>query len=239
MIVDFLAFVALIVVIIGTHEGGHFVAARLYGVPVRAFAVGLGPVVAQRTDSRGTAWQIRAIPLGGLVDIEPQILAEVPPLRRAVLYLAGPCVNLAVGASVLMCLALSHGHGVAFSAAATAELVGSMGGGLAETIASPSAADVGGPIAIAEMAGNAVRDSGVSVAVLVAIISVSVGFLNLLPVPVLDGGQTILCLVEWLRGRPPSPSTTKTLNLVGVVFIVSLIVFALGSDLFRIFSVGG
>ncbi|TFH06387.1 MAG: PDZ domain-containing protein [Spirochaetales bacterium] len=64
-----------------------------------------------------------------------------------------------------------------------------------------------------------------------ALLSTVLFFMNLLPIPVLDGGQIILALLEWIRRRPPRPRSIYRYQLVGSVVIVALLFFALFGDI--------
>ena len=58
---------AILAGLVVVHEAGHFFAATWQGIRVSSFSIGFGPVLFNRTDRRGTRWQIAAIPLGGYV----------------------------------------------------------------------------------------------------------------------------------------------------------------------------
>ena len=59
-----LAFVVALSVIVAIHEYGHYIVARWCGIHADVFSLGFGPVIYQRTDARGTVWQVAALPLG-------------------------------------------------------------------------------------------------------------------------------------------------------------------------------
>lgn len=63
-----------------------------------------------------------------------------------------------------------------------------------------------------------------------ALLSVVLFFMNLLPIPVLDGGQIVLALVEWIRGKSPRPRTIYRYQLAGTVIVFGLLFFALFGD---------
>ena len=62
-----LPFALLMGVLVGVHEGGHFAAARLLGIGVTDFAIGMGPTVFSRRDRSGCTWKLCALPIGGYV----------------------------------------------------------------------------------------------------------------------------------------------------------------------------
>lgn len=61
------AFVVVLSIIVAVHEYGHYIIGRWSGIHADVFSIGFGPVLAKRTDRRGTVWQIAAIPMGGYV----------------------------------------------------------------------------------------------------------------------------------------------------------------------------
>ena len=67
LLVTLAAFVAALSIIVAVHEYGHYIVARWSGIHSEVFSLGFGPVLLSRIDSRGTKWQIAAIPLGGYV----------------------------------------------------------------------------------------------------------------------------------------------------------------------------
>jgi regulator of sigma E protease len=79
---------------------------------------------------------------------------------------------------------------------------------------------VGGPVAIARVAGRAFRDGAVTFFTFLAAISVNLGVLNLLPLLVVDGGHIALLLLEWVRGRKLQPSLQVSIQVVGMVLIL-------------------
>ena len=93
--------------------------------------------------------------------------------------------------------------------------------------------NLGGPIAIAQLAGRT-ADMGLGYFLgFLALISVNLGVLNLLPVPVLDGGLLVYLGLEKLRGKPLSPKFLEITQMMGLVLIVSLMMFAFYNDLSR------
>jgi regulator of sigma E protease len=68
------------------------------------------------------------------------------------------------------------------------------------------------------------------------LISLSLGFLNLLPIPLLDGGQIVFQLVEWLKGSPLSERTQAFGQQVGIALLIVLMGVALYNDIARQFS---
>jgi len=97
-----------------------------------------------------------------------------------------------------------------------------------------SSDNIGGPIQIAAEVGRQAREGLASLAVLTAFISVNLAVLNLLPVPMLDGGHLLFFVIEGVLGRPLSVRKREMAQQVGFVLLMMLMVFALYNDLVRI-----
>ena len=112
--ITFLLLVGTILVLVGVHEGGHFLAAKLTGVYVKEFAIGFGPkLVSHRIGE--TLYSIRALPFGGYVRLagedreetdseipKGRLLYNRPPFVRILISLAGPSANLMMTLLVLV-----------------------------------------------------------------------------------------------------------------------------------------
>lgn len=94
---------------------------------------------------------------------------------------------------------------------------------------------LGGPIAIAQLAGKTAEMGIVAFLTFLALISVNLAVLNLLPIPVLDGGHLVYLGIEKLLGRPLSPVMLERTQIVGMALIIMLMVFAFYNDLSRLF----
>lgn len=92
--------------------------------------------------------------------------------------------------------------------------------------------NLGGAISIAQTSGQAASDGGDSFLWWIAVLSAAIGFLNLLPVPVLDGGHLAFYGYEALTGRPPSDRAMNALTTVGLALVLGLMIFGLSNDLF-------
>lgn len=97
-----------------------------------------------------------------------------------------------------------------------------------------SVKNVSGPIQIAQVAGDTAQIGLVSFLSFMAVVSVSLGVLNLLPIPLLDGGHLLMFAVEGVRGRPLSERSQIAAQYVGFAFIGMLMVLALFNDIMRL-----
>lgn len=93
--------------------------------------------------------------------------------------------------------------------------------------------EVGGPVLIAQLSGQAARLGIVTFMTFLAWISLNLAVLNLLPIPVLDGGHVMFLLAEAIRGRPVSLAVRMRLTQVGFVVLIGLMILALSNDVLR------
>lgn len=230
---SYLGVLILLSLLIVVHEAGHLLAARWAGIPVAEFSVGLGPKLWTRR-RRGVEYALRALPLGGFVvpALEEEELREVPLARRLVFYLGGPAANLAASLPLFgLWNALDHGptfHGLFVApfgqlAAACSQLLGS----LADLAARPES--LTGVVGIVVEGG---RMSAAGMALELALsLSVSLAVLNLLPIPVLDGGQIVMSCLE--EAFPRLVGLRVPLTMIGVILLMGLMVYANAQDVLR------
>ena len=95
---------------------------------------------------------------------------------------------------------------------------------------------IGGPIMIVKMAGQQAAAGGVNFLAFVALLSVNLGVLNLLPVPILDGGHLAFFVIELVIGRPVAKRTREIAQQVGLVLLISLMMLAFYNDIARMFT---
>lgn len=95
---------------------------------------------------------------------------------------------------------------------------------------------LGGPIMIAEMAGEQVEHGAVSLLSFIALVSVNLGILNLLPVPVLDGGHLVFFAIEAAKGSPVSLRSREIAQQIGIFLLMLLMVFVFYNDIMRIIT---
>ena len=101
--------------------------------------------------------------------------------------------------------------------------------------------NLGGPILIAQMAGQQAQEGFGSFLAFVAVLSINLGVLNLLPIPVLDGGHLLFFIVEGVIGRPVAVRYREVAQQVGIFLLLLLMVYAFYNDIARFFEkqVGG
>jgi len=104
--------------------------------------------------------------------------------------------------------------------------------GLVTGLLSPTKT-IGGPIEIIKQTAASANEGWMAVVGIMIFLNVTLGIMNLLPIPVLDGGHLTLFTIEQLRGKPLSMRVQAAVTNVGLVILLSLMVFAIGNDLAR------
>jgi regulator of sigma E protease len=99
-----------------------------------------------------------------------------------------------------------------------------------------SGKNLSGPVGIAKDAGTVAKRGLIATLSFMAIISISLGILNLFPLPILDGGQIVFVLIEKMMGRPLPEKIQIVFQQFGIGALLFLMVFALYNDLIRIFG---
>src|SRR5258705_851802 len=177
-----------LVAVLCVHELGHLLTARYYGIKVLDLSVGFGPELVSFVDRFGTAWKLRAFPIGGSCSLfmpeegNTTSIAKIyhQSLRqRVAIYAAGPIVNLVCGIAV-------YGFGLMLS---------------------DGSSIFGGEMVSPEAAG----------AQLIGAFSIGNGLFNLLPFLPMDGGRISLTAIEAHFGREGLPTYEKHFILLSTV----------------------
>jgi regulator of sigma E protease len=92
-----------------------------------------------------------------------------------------------------------------------------------------------GPVGIYNFVGQ-MEDEGISsILYLIAILSINIGFINLLPFPAFDGGRILFLLIEKIKGSPIDSKTENIIHTIGFVLIMILMIYITFNDIFKLF----
>jgi len=95
---------------------------------------------------------------------------------------------------------------------------------------------IGGPILIFQIYGEQAEQGFNEFIRLTALLSINLGLINLLPIPILDGGHILFFLIELIKGRPVSEKNRELAQQVGLFMLISLMVFAFYNDILRVIN---
>jgi Predicted membrane-associated Zn-dependent proteases 1 len=99
-----------------------------------------------------------------------------------------------------------------------------------------SSKNIGGPLTIANMAGEVGQQGLSKVISLIALLSINLGVLNLLPIPILDGGHLLFFTIEGILRKPLGERQREIAQQVGLFLLVGIMVFALWNDIERLIA---
>lgn len=231
------------------HETGHFVVAKLCKVSVNEFAIGFGPTIWKK-QGKETKYALRLVPLGGFISMEGEeeasdkegsfSKASIP--KRIAIVAAGATVNIIFALIVYFILATSYNFqttgdfndAIQFAGEKTGIFVSSTFDGLKQLFTGKIGMDqMMGPVGISEVVSK--TDGLFEFINMLAIISLSLGVTNLLPIPALDGGKILLLIIEAIRRKPLSQKMEINIQLLGFSFLIVLSIFVTYHDIVRIF----
>lgn len=117
----------------------------------------------------------------------------------------------------------------------TGEIFGLIITGFLEMFTGKIPVELAGPLGIAQMAGEAARLGFLNLLFFTALINIFLGFINLFPIPILDGGQVLLLIIEKIKGKPLKSEYVNFLYVIGIALVVTIFVIATYQDILRIF----
>lgn len=234
---SYLGMFALLSLLIVIHELGHLIAARLVGIPVAGFSVGFGPKLWARRWGQ-VEYALRALPLGGFVApaiTDEEELRAIPLRKRLVFYLGGPLANL-VAALPLFAVLNGTTRGLSFQQLVVAPFfqVAAACWHLLEVIPKlfVRPESLSGVIGIVVEGGRLAR-TGMALDIAISL-SISLAVLNLLPIPVLDGGQITMACLE--KAFPRFERLRVPLTVLGLVALATLMIYTNVHDVVRLWG---
>lgn len=248
---SFIAFMAAFTVVVLVHELGHFIAAKRSGAKVYEFSVGFpfSPRICTFFRHKETEFTLRLLPLGGFVsfskegtDEEAKELLSISPFRRAAIMAAGPLSNIAFALAIFVPVFMMGKHLYFLDALALgvktvwATITGTAAFLVNALSGRGSFEGVSGPVGIAVMAGRAASKGALNFLYFSGVLSLSLGIMNLIPFPALDGGQLVMILAEWARRKPFSPRTYQVATLAGIAVFALFTVAVTYKDIVKLIA---
>jgi regulator of sigma E protease len=147
---------------------------------------------------------------------------------------------LGIGPSAVEVRPVGPVRAVGLAVIQTRDMIDLMVTGIAQIVTGKRSVDeLGGPIKIAKFSGEQLSLGWRAFVAFAAFISINLGFINLLPIPVLDGGHLAFYAAEAIRRKPASPKSQEWAFRTGVAFVVALMLFVTLNDLASLKVFGG
>lgn len=251
-IINAIKIVFLLGFLIIIHEGGHFLVAKLCKVKVKEFAIGFGKIIWQK-QGKETKYTLRLIPLGGFCNMEGEdeesddegSFSKASVWKRMAIVFAGATVNILFGilvyfilvSTVLIQFADPTKDTISNRLNYGAQYTGTFILSIFESIKMLFTGGVSTDqmVGIVGISDIVVQTTGVlNYIYLLAVISVSLGVTNLLPIPALDGGKILILLIEVIRRKPMKVETEAKIQLLGFSILFALFIFVTYNDILRI-----
>lgn len=234
------------------HEGGHCIVAKLCKVKVNEFAIGFGKIIWQK-QGKETKYSLRLIPLGGFCNMEGEdeesnaegSFSKASVWKRIAIVVAGAAVNILFGILVYFILVSTVGlqfvdqtkdtffNRIYYGMRATGVFIITLLDGIKMLFTGGfQTSQMVGIVGISEVV---VQTNGIiNYLHLLAVISVSLGVTNLLPIPALDGGKVLILIIELIRRKPMNIQTETKIQLIGFSILIVLSLFVTYNDILRI-----
>jgi regulator of sigma E protease len=249
MIISIIAFIAVFSIVVIVHEFGHFLAARKAGVKVYEFSIGFpfSPKLFTFFKHKETAFTVRLLPLGGFVSFSKngeegaKELFEASYLNRAFIMSAGSIFNIIFAFLVFVPVFVLGKHLPFMDAVLlSAKTVWAIFSGtvlfIFNIFSGNGSEGLSGPVGIASMAGQAASKGILNLMYFTGVISMSLGIMNLIPFPALDGGQLFMLLIEAVRKKPLNLKFYQMVNVFGITLFVILIIVVTYRDIVRLIA---
>ena len=127
------------------------------------------------------------------------------------------------------------GESAVYAVTHTGSTIMEMLQGLWNIVTGHSKGDVAGPIGVAQMAGQVAQHGFISLLLFTALLSLNLGVINLLPIPVLDGGRLVLLILEGITGRKLPEKALQYIQMTGVGLLLLVFVYSTFQDILRLF----
>ena len=227
--------------LIGVHELGHFLAAKLCGVGVDEFSLGMGPKLISKKFG-GTVYSIRWILFGGFVRLNEDDYPKAAWWKQLIIISAGVVFNLicafiAVGLYLDLSGMVEVGffRGVALSFEVTMNMIKEVFIAVINIFKSVDTSSFAGPVGVVSAVSTYVNTGFIYAIEIFAVLNINLFIMNSLPIPMLDGGQAVLIIIKKIFNKKEMPKFETVWNVIGIIFVGAIFVFAIKNDIFNLF----
>lgn len=234
---NYLIIIGIIGLLILMHELGHFICAKLAGIPIAVFSIGFGSKII-RWKRKETEYCISLIPLGGyilpLVKDEKEFF-QIQTGKRIIFSIGGPLANIFISLLFLFVLNVVT-FGSSFNLMRPffelADTFAKIAFSIPQLFTSPE--KLSGIVGIVNIGGQFISSSFINAIRILISLSLNLAVFNLLPIPALDGGKIILYLLEKIH--PKLLKIQMPMTIAGWLLIFGLMIYATFNDIAKIFA---
>ncbi len=235
---NYILAIFLVGLVVLAHEFGHFLAAKLVAIPVECFSIGFGPKLLSFYKGN-TEYRISLFPIGGYLLPEVKDETEffkLPVVKRIVLAVGGPIASIVL---TIICFSFLNvfSSGLNFDGLLikplfqTGRIASAMFNAFLHALGQPD--QLSSAVGLIAQGGRFINSNPLNWLLYTASISLNLGMINLVPLPVLDGGKIILYSIEKLH--PKMVRLHYPLALAGWIFIIGLTIYVTVIDIGRLF----
>lgn len=236
LLITILVFIITLGILVLSHELGHLWAAKKLGIKVHEFGFGFPPKLWSKK-IKGTLYSINLIPIGGYVKEDQEDFAKKSIKTRAMVLAAGVGMNLLTAIIFLTFLSFFFYpwyQAIFMGVINTVNLIAMIFYAFYQLITGGVSADILGPIGIASLTGDMVAQGFLQVVWFIALLSINLAIINILPFPALDGGRLLMLGIEKFKGSPVNQKIEHTIHATGFVILIVLMVLVTWRDIVRI-----
>lgn len=214
------------------HECGHFLFAQLFNVPTPVFSLGFGPALCTLTLGK-TAFQIALLPFGGYVQMDEQILAQQNYISKMLIVFGGILFNFIFSYLIMWCYSAKSAE--TESPQSMRSEIKSMSQAIADlVIKKDNSSGIIGPIGIISMIGKSLEINQQLYWFILALLSLNMGFFNIIPLPFFDGGVALRFTIEAIIGKTFSPDIVWFASMIFLVLFIAFIMHVTINDIKRL-----
>ena len=219
-------------IITTVHELGHFLWARIFGMKVSKLQIFGFSILSWTSKRTGTKYGLGWLPLGGYCLI-PDIQNGQKAWKKLLVYAGGVINNMLLACAIFMCIVwISTPTTTAHSPEIIergAYIMSQSIQGYGQAVASSDMSDTGGLLTL----GNIFPSTWqwLRFWFITAYLSMAIAFMNILPIPGLDGGQISFIIIEAIIRRPLNETFKLCANLLGLLFVLGIIIYGNYNDI--------
>lgn len=228
--------------LIAVHELGHFLAAKVCGVGVDEFSLGMGPKIISK-EYKGTIYSVRWILIGGFVKLNEDDYPKALWWKQLIIILAGVLFNfLSAFFAVSLYLCVSKSVSLGFSDTivvgfnVTLNMIKEIFAILVNMFKTVDTSGFAGPVGIVDAVSTYVETGFIYAIEIFAVLNINLFVMNLVPISMLDGGQAVLILIKRIFNKDEMPKFELVWNIIGYIFIGIIFFFAIKNDVLNFFK---